>query len=121
MIAYTTLGTNNLERAGAFYDKVLGVLGATRAWTNERMIGWSAGAGPMFGVCIPYDQGAATHGNGTMVSLGAKDAAQVKAVYDAAMAAGARDEGAPGPRGNFTLGYFRDPDGNKLAVFFPGV
>jgi hypothetical protein len=36
-----------------------------------------------------------------------------------ALALGAPDEGAPGPRGGggFYGGYFRDPDGNKLAVF----
>ena len=33
-------------------------------------------------------------------------------------ALGGADEGAPGPRGRsgFYAGYFRDPDGNKLAV-----
>jgi hypothetical protein len=37
------------------------------------------------------------------------------------MALGAQDEGAAGPRGTgFYAGYFRDPDGNKLAVFCMG-
>ena len=40
-------------------------------------------------------------------------------VYDKAIALGAQDEGAPGPRGNsgFYAAYFRDLDGNKLNVF----
>ena len=38
-----------------------------------------------------------------------------------AMSLGAKDEGAPGPRGQgFYAGYFRDLDGNKLNVFFMG-
>jgi predicted lactoylglutathione lyase len=37
------------------------------------------------------------------------------------MSLGAKDEGAPGPRGQgFYAGYFRDLDGNKLNVFFMG-
>ena len=42
-------------------------------------------------------------------------------VYQKAMALGAKDEGPAGPRGEgFYAGYFRDPDGNKLNVFFMG-
>jgi predicted lactoylglutathione lyase len=35
---------------------------------------------------------------------------------------GAKDEGAPGPRGGggFYAAYFRDPDGNKLNAFVMG-
>ena len=65
-------------------------------------------SGPRFGV-----------GNGTMVALQVADTDTVQSVYDAALANGGSDEGAPGPRGDdgFYAGYFRDPDGNKLNVF----
>jgi len=38
------------------------------------------------------------------------------------MQSGAKDEGAPGPRGGggFYAAYFRDPDGNKLNAFVMG-
>ena len=53
-----------------------------------------------------------------MVALSAKDAEQVQAVYAKAIALGGQDEGAPGPRGSGFYGaYFRDLDGNKIAVF----
>ena len=67
----------------------------------------------------PWDGEKATHGNGTMVALAAKDPAQVDRLYRIAMDNGARDEGAPGPRGDdgFYAAYFRDPDGNKLNAF----
>jgi predicted lactoylglutathione lyase len=46
---------------------------------------------------------------------------KVDAFYRKAIELGAKDEGAPGPRGdNFYAGYFRDPDGNKLNAFFIG-
>jgi predicted lactoylglutathione lyase len=53
-----------------------------------------------------------------MVALNTKDTEQVQAVYAKAIALGGQDEGAPGPRGSGFYGaYFRDLDGNKIAVF----
>lgn len=118
MIAYVTIGTNDLARAGAFYDAVLGVMGAKRIFANDRIIDWSQGAGPFIAVCKPYDGEAASIGNGMMVALAAKDETEVVAVHAAAIAAGGADEGAPGSRGSFHAGYFRDLDGNKLAIFY---
>jgi len=119
MIGYITLGTNDLERAAKFYDALLGDMGAKRAMENERMIGWSAGAGtPMFVVIKPFDGSAATAGNGTMISLFCPDHAKVDAMHAKALSLGGKDEGAPGPRGDsFYGGYFRDMDGNKLVFF----
>ena len=41
MIGYVTLGTNNLERAVAFYDELLATIGATRFLETEQFIAWS--------------------------------------------------------------------------------
>ena len=119
MIGYVTLGANDFERAKSFYDVVLADLGAKRTMTNDRMQGYgSVGGGPMLAICKPYDGGAATAGNGVMVSLAAPSREVVDKVYAAAMGQGAKDEGAPGLRGETFYGaYFRDPDGNKLCVF----
>lgn len=119
MIGYVTVGTNNLERAGAFYDALLKELGAGRGMTSDRYIGWAnSPQGGMFMVIKPFDEKPATVGNGTMVSLLATSKEQVDRVYQKALALGAKDEGAAGPRGdNFYGGYFRDLDGNKLCVF----
>ena len=120
MIAYVTLGSNDLARAGKFYDALLGEIGAGRAMENERLILWASGEGqPMFGVITPIDEKAATVGNGTMVALGAANPAAADKLYKKAIELGATDEGEPGPRGDgaFYIGYFRDPDGNKLNFF----
>lgn len=121
MIAYTTLGTNDLPRAAAFYDELLALLGARRqmeqpgyyvAYGNEKN-----GAG--LGITVPFDRQAATVGNGTMVALEAGDRAQVDAVHAKALALGGRDEGAPGERfPGFYAAYFRDLDGNKLNICY---
>ncbi len=120
MIAYATLGTNDLERSGKFYDALLGEIGASRGMDNARVILWATGAGqPMLGVIKPIDEKPATVGNGSMISLGAENPAAVDRLYAKAIALGATDEGKPGPRGDgaFYVGYFRDLDGNKLNFF----
>lgn len=123
MIGYVTLGTNDLPRAAAFYDSLLGMLGAKRGFDSERFIGWSTGpTAPMLAVCKPFNNEPATAGNGTMVALAVLKPEQVDAIYNKAIELGATCEGKPGPRadGAFYIGYFRDLDGNKLDVFCMG-
>jgi catechol 2,3-dioxygenase-like lactoylglutathione lyase family enzyme len=119
MIGYVTIGTNDLPRAAAFYDQLLGILGAKRFMENEQFVAWqTTAAAPGIGVSKPYDGHAATVGNGTMVALAASGPDQVKALYDKALELGGSDEGPPGRRfGEFYAAYFRDLDGNKLNAF----
>jgi catechol 2,3-dioxygenase-like lactoylglutathione lyase family enzyme len=122
MIGYVTLGTNDIQRASKFYDELLGTLGATRMMQSDGFIAWSApGGGPALSVIKPFDQKAATVGNGVMVALAMPSRERVDALHKKALSLGAKDEGAPGPRGDtFYAGYFRDLDGNKLNAFFMG-
>lgn len=119
MIGYVTLGTNDIERSAAFYDKLLAELGAKRMMEQETFIVW--GSSPKqaaLSITKPFDGKPATVGNGVMVALAVKEPAQVDRIYRKAIELGAKDEGAAGPRGSsFYAGYFRDPDGNKLNVF----
>jgi predicted lactoylglutathione lyase len=69
----------------------------------------------------PFDGNAATVGNGVMVALAAGSREQVARVHKKALELGGKDEGPVGPRSeSFYAGYFRDLDGNKLAVFCVG-
>jgi predicted lactoylglutathione lyase len=122
MIGYVTLGTNDIDRAGRFYDALFSVVGAKRAMQFDGFIAWAtAPGGPMVAVIKPYDKKPATVGNGVMVALSASSKAQVDAIYAKAIELGAKDEGKPGPRGDgFYAAYFRDLDGNKLNAFFMG-
>ena len=119
MIGYVTLGTNDMARTGGFYDALLGEIGATRQIELERFIAWSVGPGtPMLWVIKPFDDAPATVGNGVMVALAVDSRYHVDRLHAKALSLGADDEGAPGLRGDTFYGaYFRDPDGNKLAVF----
>ena len=122
MIGYVTLGTNDFERASAFYDQLLAEIGAKRILQTETFIAWATSPqGPALSVTRPFDGNAATVGNGVMVALAMDSTDKVDTLYRKAIELGATDEGEPGPRGdNFYAGYFRDPDGNKLNAFFMG-
>jgi len=119
MIGYVTLGSNDLQRAAAFYDQLLGVIGAKRTWNTETFVMWSVRPDlPGVAVIKPHDGQPATHGNGSMVALAMGGTDQVDAVYKKAIELGAKDEGPAGARSDsFYAGYFRDPDGNKLCAF----
>ncbi len=118
MISYITIGSNDLAASATFFDALFSAVNGTRAYSLDKMIGYSFGSEkPMIIVNCPYDGEAASHGNGTMIALAAKDRAQVDKVHALALKNGATDEGAPGQRGrSFYGGYFRDPDGNKFNI-----
>lgn len=119
MIGYTCVGTNNLDKAVQFYSELLSLLGAKQFFKTDRGIGWGVSPGkPMFSVLRPFDGKEATVGNGTMIAFSGSSPEAVREFYNKALALGGKDEGAPGPRGNGFYGaYFRDLDGNKLAVY----
>lgn len=118
MIDYVTIGTNDLERARAFYDALLPLLGGRQDVDMGRLVFYRNDAGETtLAVCRPHDGKAASAGNGTMVALEGGARETVDAVHRKAMELGAADEGAPGERSpGFYAGYFRDLDGNKLVV-----
>ena len=122
MLAYTTIGTNDLPRAAVFYDQLLSLVGAKRFMENEQFIAWgSSQDGAGLGVTKPFDGQAATVGNGVMVALGADSRDTVDRLYAKALELGGSDEGAPGQRfEGFYAAYFRDLDGNKLNVCYMG-
>ncbi len=122
MIGYAMLGSNDFEKAKAFYDVVLAELGATRTMAMDTMQGYGASEhGVMLAVCKPYDGKPATAGNGVMIALAAPSREAVDKTHATAMANGATDEGAPGLRGDTFYGaYFRDLDGNKHCAFHIG-
>lgn len=127
MLGYITLGTNDVPRAHAFYDSLFGSIGVARMMTFPTgAVAWGvAWDKPMIAVGPPYDGAPATAGNGTMPALVCDTRAKVDTLHAAALAAGARDEGAPGVRGEegpqaFYGAYFRDLDDNKLCAFCVG-
>jgi catechol 2,3-dioxygenase-like lactoylglutathione lyase family enzyme len=122
MIAYSTLGVNDMGRAIRFYDAVFAPLGAVRDATSDTWTGYSrSGDRGKFFLTRPFDRNPATSGNGAMLAFLAEDRASIYAFHAAALANGGADEGPPGVREGmnpvFYAAYVRDPDGNKLCAF----
>ena len=121
IFGHVTLGTNDLGRASAFYDAVLGTLGHTRGLEREgSFVSYGDGSGARLFVMTPFDGNPASVGNGVHVAFLAPDRAAVDAFHAAALAAGGTDEGAPGSRPQYHEHYYgayvRDLDGNKLQA-----
>ena len=123
MLHHVSIGVVDVERAALFYDAVLKKLGFKRVM-EVMPYGIAYGLKmPEFWVQLPHDQGSPSGGNGTHIAFNANSKAAVNAFHAAAVSAGGKDEGAPGPRPEYTREYYgafvRDLDGNKIeAVFF---
>jgi len=119
MIAYAMLGTNDADKAHAFYEKLFDGTGVKVLFTNPAGARYYGKPGqPMLGIGVPIDGGAANFGNGTMVALGCDSTEEVDAFHQRALDAGGTCDGKPGWRlpNIFYGAYFRDPDGNKLCA-----
>jgi catechol 2,3-dioxygenase-like lactoylglutathione lyase family enzyme len=121
VIAYATVGSNDLPRAIQFFEDLFSIIGVKRVWEGDTGVAWSSSeTGAGIGVLKPFNGQPATVGNGGMISIAATSKEQVDQLHAKALALGGSDEGAPGQRGEgFYAAYFRDLDGNKFcAVFF---
>ncbi|MBQ1204063.1 MAG: VOC family protein [Loktanella sp.] len=127
MIAYVTVGADDIAKAERFYSAFLPSLGyQVEEYHGDLSYTLPVEQGgplsqPDFYVKAPFNGQSAKAGNGVMVSFQAKSQRQVRALHASALAAGGFDEGQPGFRDsygpNFYVGYLRDPQGNKIALF----
>ncbi|MEP2531273.1 VOC family protein [Shimia sp.] len=127
MIAYVTVGADDLSRAKRFYSAFLPTLDYGLKEGPEGLSyvlpvpSGQVPVSPDFYVKPTFDGGPATAGNGAMVAFQARNQKQVRDLHAAALAAGGSNEGQPGFRASygpqFYVGYLRDPQGNKIALF----
>ena len=122
MLDHIGIAVSDFERSVAFYKAALAPLslGLIMSVTREET---GAGAGAGFGAdgkpffWIGDFRPAQT---GVHVAFSARSRAEVDAFYAAAMAAGARDNGAPGLRPHYHPSYYGafvlDPDGNNIEA-----
>ena len=122
ILSHVSLGTNQLDRALAFYDKALGALGIGRVvdMSQEHHAVAYGRAYPEFWVQAPFNGKPAAVANGVHIAFHAETPAQVDAFYKAALEAGATDDGAPGPRPIYGKPYYgcfvHDTDGHKIEA-----
>ena len=122
MVGYVCIGASDFDRSLAYYEELLGPIGAKRLMElpGFTLIGKNMNDASI-AVVRPFDGQPQTVGNGMMVALRLDSKEEVDGVYERAIALGGSDEGPPGDRGGiFYAAYFRDIDGNKLNAFCVG-
>lgn len=121
MLAQLNLGTNNLERAEAFFTDFLKLVDGEKLFKTEKAVIYSTGeGGARLSINKPHNGEAATVGNGTMATLFTSGKEQVDQLYTKAITLGGSCDGAPGDRmgGVIYAAYFRDLDGNKFGLIY---
>jgi catechol 2,3-dioxygenase-like lactoylglutathione lyase family enzyme len=127
MLNHVMVGSNNIDRSQAFYDAVLGVLGASPAVRNTNKGGQTRlfyrHDGSTFGITEPINGEPATVANGATIGFKCRTPEQLHQFHATALAhGGTAIEEPPGPRGTdpgaMHLAYVRDPDGHKLCAIY---
>jgi catechol 2,3-dioxygenase-like lactoylglutathione lyase family enzyme len=121
MLDHITFGVSNFAQSTGFYDRAFAPLGVRRLFDipPEHSGGVSiTGYGdqrPWFWIA----EQDATRGK-LHVAISAESCAAVDAFYQAALAAGGRDNGAPGLRPHYHPDYYGafvlDPDGHNIEA-----
>jgi len=124
MLDHISIGCCDLAASAAFYDAALAPLGFGRVL--EKGVGIAYGPGPgrtgmMFWiVSVEPGAGVPLPSRGTHIAFAAADRAAVDAFFSAAVSAGARVNGAPGLRPEYSENYYGafvlDPDGHKIEA-----
>ena len=121
LVDHIQLVVADLAASRRFYEAVLGVLEIPLGGEKEGAHFWYD---ELF---VSTPDGPEAQGNLTgrhHLAFQARDRAAVDKFYEAGLAAGGRDNGAPGVRAQYHPGYYAafllDPDGNNIEAVFHG-
>lgn len=120
MIDHVLIYVSDLGYSKGFYEKIFSPLGYRIAFGDEGKF-WSfdIGNGALFE--IAQTQGD-TEISPVHIEFRAKEQFQVDSFYEAAISAGGKCNGAPGPRPQYTEGYYAafilDPDGHNIESVY---
>ena len=120
MFSHVMIGTNDLEKAKAFYDDVLGKLGVPPGRLDRHRVFYRTKTGT-FAVTKPIDGKSASHANGGTIGFLANSPEEANAFHAAGLKNGGKAiEDPPGIREGtgvkLYIAYLRDPDGNKICA-----
>ena len=120
MIDHTGVTVSDITKSKAFYRAALAPLGYEMLMEFEQFAGFGVAPKPDFWIGEGAPNVPPMH-----VAFRAETRAQVDAFYKAALGAGGRDNGAPGPRPSYGAAYFAafayDPDGHNVEAVVGGV
>lgn len=123
MLDHIGIAVSSIERSRAFYDRALASVGVTLLWTvgpeetgsGGTALGYGSGGKAFF-----WLEEQSRPGQGVHIAFRASNRDEVDAFHAAALAAGGRDNGAPGVRPHYHAHYYGafvyDPDGNNLEA-----
>jgi catechol 2,3-dioxygenase-like lactoylglutathione lyase family enzyme len=122
VIDHITIGVSDLDRSREFYARALVPLGFSELGASheqEQEIEFGLEEAADFAISTAYGTGAPVH-----VAFAADRREQVDAFHAEALAAGGRDNGAPGLRPEYSDGYYSafvlDPDGHNVEAVCHG-
>jgi catechol 2,3-dioxygenase-like lactoylglutathione lyase family enzyme len=120
MLGHLSFGVNDLDRAAAFYDRILTPLGFVCVWKNPKGAGFGPkGRGDKLALFAKPAQTVAP-GPGFHLAFDAPSREAVDAFHAAALEAGGTDCGPPGLRPQYSATYYAafviDLDGYKLEA-----
>ena len=116
MLDHVTIGVSDLEQSKHFYDSALRPLGITRLYGEaDRFAGYGVRPKAFFWI-----GSRAAIKTGAHIAFTANDRATVDRFYEAAIAAGGKDNGTPGIRPHYHANYYGafvlDPDGHNIEA-----
>ena len=120
MIDHITIQVKDLEKSKALYEEVLAVFGYKQNLTNEKktFYGFGLGEDPIFEIVQATPENPVS--KGIHVAFKAKTKEQIDEFHKIALENGAKDNGKPGPRKNYTPTYYAafiyDLDGNNIEA-----
>jgi catechol 2,3-dioxygenase-like lactoylglutathione lyase family enzyme len=120
LLSHLSFGVNDLVRAGDFYERALAPLGYVRVFTKDHAVGFGEPGGQDRLALFAKLQLVAAPGPGFHLAFSAPSREAVDAFHAEALAAGGKDEGAPGLRAHYGPTYYAafviDLDGYKLEA-----
>jgi len=114
-IDHIMLSVSDVEKSKTFYHQALSPLGITQAMEMHGWFAYGKGGRPVFW----FGQGRMAQ-HPMHIAFVADNRQQVDAFYQAALAAGGRDNGPPGLREQYHPNYYGafvfDPDGHNIEA-----
>jgi catechol 2,3-dioxygenase-like lactoylglutathione lyase family enzyme len=118
IIDHLKIGVSDLEASTRFYARALEPLGFEELgpWSDARReVSFGTKEADDFAISKKYEPGGQVH-----VAFAADTREQVDRFHAAALAAGGTDNGGPGPRPEYSEGYYGafvlDPDGHNIEA-----
>jgi catechol 2,3-dioxygenase-like lactoylglutathione lyase family enzyme len=119
MIDHVSVGVANLERSTTFYEAAFAPLELKKIMVRPATVGFGKSY-PEFWINLRMGMAPVPPESGTHICLRARSAAQIDGFHAAALDAGGRSDGGPGPRPEYHPTYYAafviDPDGNRIEV-----